>query len=307
MFGSRPSRPDRFVHRVAKRHVVGRAPMAPAMTPLATLIEALSPGARITDTQALRGGVSAQVTAVRFTTPDGAPDAVVVRQRGAVAWGERRSMEVEYALLSHLHQTQLPIPRPRLWWPPDTIVMDFVEGTAEVPRGGEARMATALALVHEQAAPLLEQLPERESPLSEVQGLLAQSQLADVHAAFDAAKHEKCLLHGDFSPANLLWRGEDLVAVLDWEDAALGDPLSDVACARAELAVASGQASCSAFTEHYFETTKRDATRLPLWDLYVAVTALEAMDQWSLAPQVLAHRRAATETFRDRALRQLMK
>jgi aminoglycoside phosphotransferase (APT) family kinase protein len=37
------------------------------------------------------------------------------------------------------------------------------------------------------------------------------------------------LLHGDFWPGNALWRDGALVAILDWEDAAIGDPLADVA------------------------------------------------------------------------------
>jgi aminoglycoside phosphotransferase (APT) family kinase protein len=35
------------------------------------------------------------------------------------------------------------------------------------------------------------------------------------------------LLHGDYWPDNTLWRDGRLVCVIDWEDAALGDPLAD--------------------------------------------------------------------------------
>jgi hypothetical protein len=109
------------------------------------------------------------------------------------------------------------------------------------------------------------------------------------------------LLHGDFWPGNLLWRNSLLVAVLDWEDAAIGDPLSDLACARAELACAAGEAVSRRFTDEYLQQTGLDASRLPVWDLYVSTAALMSMDQWGLPPDRLAARRGATQAFRDRA------
>ncbi len=54
------------------------------------------------------------------------------------------------------------------------------------------------------------------------------------------------LLHGDFWPGNLLWKEGGLVAVIDWEDAALGDPLADVANARLEILWAFGDGSDAA-------------------------------------------------------------
>lgn len=37
------------------------------------------------------------------------------------------------------------------------------------------------------------------------------------------------LIHGDFKLSNLLWRDEEVVAVLDWEMSSIGDPLVDLA------------------------------------------------------------------------------
>ena len=39
------------------------------------------------------------------------------------------------------------------------------------------------------------------------------------------------LLHGDYWPGNILWKDGRLAAVIDWEDACLGDPLVDLAMA----------------------------------------------------------------------------
>src|SRR5690606_19892791 len=40
--------------------------------------------------------------------------------------------------------------------------------------------------------------------------------------------NEIVLLHGDFWAGNVLWHDDKLVAVIDWEDAMLGDPLADL-------------------------------------------------------------------------------
>ncbi len=48
------------------------------------------------------------------------------------------------------------------------------------------------------------------------------------------------LIHGDPNPGNYLMRGNDVVAVLDWEVAAIGDPRSDLGFYAALLAVFGG-------------------------------------------------------------------
>jgi len=103
----------------------------------------------------------------------------------------------------------------------------------------------------------------------------------------------------------VLWHQGRLAAVLDWEDAALGDPLSDLACARLELACAAGQVAADALTAAYLGLASCPPERLPLWDLYVATAADRYMDGWGLAPEALAARRATTRAWQARALRDL--
>ena len=44
------------------------------------------------------------------------------------------------------------------------------------------------------------------------------------------AEREPTLVHGDYHMGNLLFRGAEVVAVLDWEIAQIGQPLLDLAC-----------------------------------------------------------------------------
>ena len=53
-------------------------------------------------------------------------------------------------------------------------------------------------------------------------------------------QNRSVLLHGDFWPGNILWRDGQIVGVIDWEDAAFGDPLADIANTRLELLWAFG-------------------------------------------------------------------
>ncbi len=79
------------------------------------------------------------------------------------------------------------------------------------------------------------------------------------------------LLHGDYWPGNILWRDEQLVAVIDWEDARLGDPLTDLAISRLDLLWIFGMDGMKSFTRHYLSRITIDPGNLPYWDLCAAL------------------------------------
>jgi aminoglycoside phosphotransferase (APT) family kinase protein len=277
------------------------------------LVDRLAPGARVIECRPLTGGVSAEVQAVTFVTPGGVEEHVVVRRHRPVEGKADRAERAarEHALLGVLHAAGLPVPRSRLFAPPHTLVLDLMPGDSTLPPNPERpvvadALAAALAGIHAVDRTRLPALPSREDPLPELRDWLPD--LASLGAAA-----ERCgpfagpprLLHGDFWPGNVLWHHGRLAAVLDWEDAALGDPLSDLACARLELACAASQGAADAFTGAYFRHARCPQQRLPLWDLYVSTAADRYMDGWGLAPDVLAARRATTRVWQTRALRAL--
>jgi aminoglycoside phosphotransferase (APT) family kinase protein len=131
----------------------------------------------------------------------------------------------------------------------------------------------ALAEIHRVDTADLSFLPERE--LTDVRARSGESdalrRIRDDLASASALppRNRPVLLHGDFWPGNMLWRDEQLVAVLDWEDAALGDPLADVANARLELLWARGAEAKDEFTRRYRALVpKVDFTDLSHWDLW---------------------------------------
>src|SRR5690606_35476476 len=110
-------------------------------------------------------------------------------------------------------------------------------------------------------------------------------------------------LHGDFWPGNVLWHEDAIAAVIDWEDAAVGDPLSDLAGSRVELACAYGEDGAESFTTHYERARgiAVDRGSLALWEVLACSAALSSLDQWGLEPHVAAARRTATRTFLTQA------
>lgn len=90
------------------------------------------------------------------------------------------------------------------------------------------------------------------------------------------------LLHGDFWPGNILWQNGRLVAVIDWEDACVGDPLSDLGNARLEILWAFGGDAMDEFTARYRSIAAIDLTYLPYWDLVAALRPCGQISGWGL-------------------------
>ena len=108
------------------------------------------------------------------------------------------------------------------------------------------------------------------------------------------------LAHVDYWPGNLLWQGDEISAVLDWEEAACGDPGYDVAYAEMHLHLLGLETAAEEFLQVYEREAGRRIENLGFWGLAAAVRPLpdptRLLPQYSAlgmppcAPQVL-HRR----------------
>ena len=71
--------------------------------------------------------------------------------------------------------------------------------------------------------------------------------------------------------ATLLWTGQHLEAIIDWEDAMIGDPLADLGKSRLEILWALGGEAMALYSEFYLALNPAlDASALPFWDLWGA-------------------------------------
>jgi aminoglycoside phosphotransferase (APT) family kinase protein len=292
----------------------------------ARLVDAGRPGARLAGLAPLHGGVSATITAVEIINLDGSHERLVVRQHGDHdrALTENVAL-VEYRLLQALAEAGYPAPAPVLvdpdarFFPAPVVVVGYIDGApdltlAHVPDSAR-HMAEALARLHAMA------LPERERAalpavrdtlhrrLFDMPGNRAMApgerrvREAMIRAWPEIPERPAVLLHGDFWPGNLLWRGGRLVGVIDWEDAATGDPLFDLAAARLELHWARGSDAVDALTRHYFAHAGMDEPAdLPFWDLSAALDPILNLHTWGHPPDTEAIMRRKLVGFIDDAI-----
>ncbi len=282
----------------------------------AEIVARLYPEAVLVSTKRLTGGVSADVFQLDLQFADGEPCAVVLRIHGESHSGH--PAKVEYQLLQALHENDLPVPTPLLVdvsgaiIPEPFLVMSFIEGSTEIPEPQMFEyidsMAAMLVRIHSAPTKNLPGLPLRLDPLPEVFEFLPEGdEWTELHGYLQSRNKqpytdEPQLLHGDYWPENLLWQDGAVAAVLDWEDAAVGDPLSDVAACRVELRYKFGVPGMQRFTETYAKHRTLDYERLALWQVYVAAAAQRYMGDWGLPAEREAHMRlVALASIREAA------
>jgi aminoglycoside phosphotransferase (APT) family kinase protein len=289
----------------------------------------IDPAARLLRTWRLEGGISARVTALEVELAGGEVRRVVVRQYGEA--NLRRNPRIaadELRLLQMLRSAGLPVPAPYLGdesceiLSTPYLVIELVDGgTADGPSdaGDLARqLATALVAIHRAgcARQDLPRLPEQDEVFAErlrsrparLDESLSEGLVRD---ALDRAwpperRNRSVLLHGDYWPGNTLWRDGTLVAVIDWEDAAFGDPLADLANGRLEIRMLSGPDAMNEFTRCYRSLVPSvDCSSLPCWDLCAALRPAGRMSEWGIDGNTLRRLQAGHRSFVEEALEQL--
>lgn len=286
----------------------------------AHLVRKIEPQSRLLRAWALTGGLSAQMTALEIERPDGSTRKVVVRQHGPRDLESNPNVAAdEFRLLQRLKSAGLPTPAPiyldtsgEVFSTP-VVVIDFVEGKSDFAPAGLTdaihQMAATLAQIHcvDGLSPELSFLPQQSDivarELHERPPTLDDSlDEGPIRAALDAVwplprRNPTVLLHGDYWPGNFLWREGKLAAVIDWEDAAIGDPLDDLAITRLELLWNFGTEVMEQFTSLYRSMTAIDFTDLPYWDLYAALRPTGRIAEWAANAEREAVMRAGHKQF----------
>jgi aminoglycoside phosphotransferase (APT) family kinase protein len=269
------------------------------------VVQRLDPQSKLLRTWKLKGGVSAQVTALEALRPDGQTQKMLVRQHGDVDFKHNPQIAAdEFKLLQLLHSVGLAVPAPyhldqsgEIFSTP-YIVIEYIEGQPEFAPAHVPdlilQFATHLSRIHQvdcshldvSFLPKLEQRYAeklRERPIT-VDESLDEGHIRDALEAVWPLpqRNTSVLLHGDFWPGNIVWKNGQLVAVIDWEDAGLGDPLADVANSRLEILWAFGIDAMQSFTQQYQSMATIDFTLLPYWDLCAALRPVAQLAQWGL-------------------------
>ncbi|MEO1062933.1 MAG: aminoglycoside phosphotransferase family protein [Actinomycetota bacterium] len=291
-------------------------------------VAAIEPGGRLVEVRELTGGVSATVLALDVESPSGSTRRVVFRQHGGREFkGEASEAAIkEHGLLAALHRLGHAVPAPHHLDASGAttdpyLVVEWIDGSTEVSADDLPdaldQMARFLVGLHrvDAGSVRVPGLTEVEDPTDAIVPFVPPTAAGESIRAVLAGRPPtgnpgRSVLHGDYWPGNVMWRDGRLVAVIDWEDAAIGDPMADLATARVELLCGYGADAMERFTARYLELATEDdtapvTTDLPLWEAYASASALATMAAWGLAPSEERHRRHLTQGVLDRAADEL--
>jgi aminoglycoside phosphotransferase (APT) family kinase protein len=300
-------------------------PGPPDDTSFERLAQGIDPRSKLLRTWELEGGVSAQVTAIEIELPGGLTSKMVVRRYGDADLEHNPHVAAdEYRLLQIVQSAGLAVPAPLYLdqeggiFSRPCIVIEYVEGQSDFAPAdldnALLQTATYLSRVHAIGGSSfdLSFLPGQE----EIYAAKFRARPARLDDSLDEGRirnaleavwplpqqNEPVLLHGDFWPGNMLWRDGRLVAVIDWEDAQLGDPLADLANSRLEIMWAFGVEAMHSFTRYYRSLSNIDFTNLPYWDLCAALRPAFKIADWAGDTAVersmrQAHRWFITQAF----------
>jgi aminoglycoside phosphotransferase (APT) family kinase protein len=88
------------------------------------------------------------------------------------------------------------------------------------------------------------------------------------------------LVHIDYWSGNILWDQGRIAAVVDWEEAAHGDPGIDVAYCRMDMFLSGLGPVADEFLEAYEAEAGRSVANLELWELAAAARPMFHADGW---------------------------
>jgi len=289
---------------------------------LERLAQKISPESRLRRAWSLKGGLSAQMTAFEIEQPGGRTRKLIARQPGEHALQRNPAAAAdEFRLLGLLRASGLPVPTPRLLdesgeiLPAPYLVIDYIEGepllVASDLDGGVVSLADQLARIHSlpafradlsflplQVERLARSFAARPSGVDDTldEGRIRQA----LEAVWPLPPvGEPVLMHGDFWPGNILCREGLIAAVIDWEEAKLGEPLADVAMTRLDLLWAFGIEAMHAFTARYQSVTGVDLGSLPYWDLLAALRPISNIAEWADAWNALGRPDITEASMRD--------
>jgi aminoglycoside phosphotransferase (APT) family kinase protein len=90
------------------------------------------------------------------------------------------------------------------------------------------------------------------------------------------------LLHIDYWSGNILWDKNEISAVLDWEEAAYGDPAVDVAYARMNIVLMGATEVADEFLQVYESELGRRVMNLGFWELAASVRPMTDPVDWNV-------------------------
>ena len=275
---------------------------------IVALFERVAPGSSLLNVELLAGSFSNHTHLVGARLPNGKPYKIVVRRykifgdydRGEKAHREFKTFEL-------LNQHQVPAPQALLLDKTGEIlgapgiVTHFVEGSLMLAAPSDAmswarKLARMLAKIHsipwgkDEQKFLLKGNAEAtwflkyESAPKYMQdhphGANLWQTLRELYPNIQAMPPS--LLHIDYWSGNILWHKNEISAVLDWEEAAYGDPAIDVAYARMNMFLMDLPGAADEFLRVYEADMGCKIENLGFWELAASVRPMIDPIDWKV-------------------------
>jgi aminoglycoside phosphotransferase (APT) family kinase protein len=281
----------------------------PSREAVQALLEIVAPKSALTAIRPLAGSYSNATHLVEAHTPGGAQTRLVVRR---YVYGDRaQKARLEYETLAFLQDGGVPAPAPLYLDEGGTvlgtpgIVTSFVPGkqlmsSVDHPDGPLAwarSLASMLARIH--SLPCSSARRFLLDANAEATWFLRAGTVPDymaahpdgtatwqaVHDLFPAIQRvEPVLVHLDYWRGNVLWEGGQISAVVDWEEAAHGDPGVDVAYCRMEMVIMGMVEEAREFLRTYETEMGQPVANLGLWELVAAARPMTDIEGWITGP-----------------------
>ncbi|WP_285767025.1 phosphotransferase [Peribacillus sp. SI8-4] len=279
--------------------------MSPGSKRFEQLIQKLNQANKLIRSWELKGGISAQVIGLEILQPTGKTVRMIARQHGKNDLKRNPNIAAdEYRLLEILKNEGLPVPAPYYFEQAEEndtkpcLLIEYVEGMPEFLPSNLAdyiyQVAATLVHIHRLECEHLDLsfLPKQLEVCEKLihgervkmdetlnQGLIRNALQSTLPLP---SLNKAVILHGDYWPGNILFIKDKLASVIDWEDAAIGDPLADLANGQLEILFHFGVKAMDDFTHHYASLRPNlNLTNLPFWQLYAALR-LSSFPKWGL-------------------------
>ncbi|MDG0866671.1 phosphotransferase family protein [Candidatus Lucifugimonas marina] len=300
-------------------------PIPPAPTPsqFEQVARAINPDAKVISTHKLLGGLGCRMDVLEYRVGDGDSQRVVTRQYWVKddPTSDKRPIG-ESKILRALQINGVPAPEPvlneevasEIFGRPG-LVISYING---MPNLGPAdlqdwarQIAVALAKIHTSNVPHeLELLPQAhvgslkkwmnaEKPPERFEkhelGSDLWSAMRTLWPSVDTSARQ--IIHTDFWPGNMLWKADQLLAIVDWEWPSLGVPSGDVGYFLSDAAYVGFDVE-KTFLETYESVSGKPVQDLLFWKMLATAMPLPDVGPWAQGYAELGMRKMNADEIR---------
>jgi len=280
----------------------------PSTETMQALLKIIAPESSVTSVDSLPGSFSNFTHRVEIRAPDGSINYIVIRRYAVFGDYDRGQKAArEFKTYELLQKQGIPAPQP-LYLDQDGlllgtpgIVTSYIPGRLILSpsdlRTWARPLAKTLAQIHSVPCHPSEQTFLLKADLEATwflrsgtpppymkahrQGMAIWQMVDELFPRLQ--KTQAGLVHVDYWPGNILWEENQITGVVDWEEAAYGDPAIDVAYCRMNMVLGGLAQAAEKFLRTYELEIGQPVVNLGFWELAAAARPMMDPEGWKIA------------------------